>query len=940
MIRRQFPCGLKPALLLAIVLAAPIAGAEETSPNEALRQGLYQEEVKRDPEAAAKHYADIIAAEDRRRATVATAIFRLAEVRRGQRKKDEAVALYQRLLREFPQAEAEGKLAREHLEKLGGEVPAADSAAEPDAETKRLDELRKMLANSPDQVGQSGFFGQAVVADYPRVIEALLDAKQPPDDGLLVKSAVFGRRRIVELLLEKGGAGIRGGIHEALAVAVARNRPEIARVLLAAGADPNWQFERYPHGYNLGNSPFNLDGPALYQAISNHNADLVNLLLENKANPKLATNTTGETPLHGAARWRDNPALVTRLVDLSADVNALAAPPDPAKSQEPTPRSPLQAAVVSENWDIAKLLIARGADLNQADLFAPFAPGTNAGEEYHKMAARQVAFLLDAGAPVGDDLYPLISRMAPADPEGSRVKKLLANNPPPPDLTNLPDLSRWPEPARVAFLEAAVYPALARLPGVKLLFADTGVWKTVWDPTQGGEPPSAFELVWENRDAVVSLSDSAKQNREAFRHLGCVMMRPQPDGSCVEVEKHGGPDTIPLDRDMIVISRSDRGRVENDGVYQEFSRQVTAQLRQMVAFPVTLEIGGEAREIRLRGDRLVFDPTVAEAPLLNAGPLARLYLPTTGGRDGGLNVPGKLRIQRKGWADLNLTLGCTEAENFSLRRGDRIVVTESETAESLARPVDGNGTPMQPYQVVLTTPGVPFARVMGYAESGLVVGVPDPERHMEMPTLLEAIADCYAGPRWSDNNDPFAGTLVGRAPIDFMSAEEQALYRHLSGQSSAVVLSYPDFSAIRVLRIGADGKDRVIKVDLAAAMAACTDATPPEDVRKSDVALEPGDIIELPLKPDKSKPWAGLGQEEIRFLRKALDRRVFVNRNSQISQVELNYQPPRWRQTAFGLMPFPPAEGFATFRLSAVDDWLTKIEQEERRKQMERSGFG
>lgn len=939
MIRLDLPHGLKSALLLAALLAAPFAAAEETSPNEALRQGLYQEEVKRDPEAAAKHYAEIIAAEDRRRATVATAIFRLAEVRRGQGKKDEAVALYQKLLREHPTAEVEGNLAREHLEKLGGKVPAAGSAAEPDAETKRLDDLRKMLANSPDQVGQSGFFVQAVVADYPRVIEALLDAGQTPPDDLLINASAFGRRKIVGLLLEKGGAKVRSGINEALAAAVSQEKLEIARALIAAGADPNWQPESCPREYQVGsNLRFHVEGPALYHAISSHNAGLVNLLLENKADPKLAAHTTGHTPLHAAAKWGENPALVTRLLDLGADVNALTTPSDPANSQRLAPRSPLQAAVDYESLDIAKLLIARGADLKQPDLFAPFDPNINAGEEAHKKAAGQVAFLLDAGAPVGDDPYPLISRMAPADPDGSRVKKLLANNPPPPDLTNLPDLSRWPEPARAAFLEAAVYPALARLPGVKLLFADTGVWKTAWDPTQGGEPPSAFELVWENRDAVVSLSESAKQNREAFRHLGCIMMRPQPDGSCVEVEKHGGPDTIPLDRDMIVISRSDRGRVENDGVYQEFSRQVTAQLRQMVAFPVTLEIGGEAREIRLRGDRLVFDPTVAEAPLLNAGPLARLFIPTTGGHDGGLNAPGKLRIQRKGWADLNLTLGSTESEKFALRRGDRIVVTESETAESLARTVDENGKPRQPYQVVLTTPGVPFARILGVIRKDRGPG--SLPFAAELPTLLEAITDCYAGPAWSNGDYSMMSMFSENKAPDYAAADDQALFRLLSNQTPAIILPHPDFSAIRIRRLGKDGKETIIKVDLAAEIARCTDATDPAKAREADRPLQPGDIVEVPLKPAKDQPWTGLAAPEVRFFRKALTRRILVNLDNEISPMELAYQPPRWRQTAFGLLPLPPATGFATFRLSQVDMLLDKQFREEERKRMASASFG
>ena len=47
------------------------------------------------------------------RAFAASALFRLAEVRRKQDRKDDAIVLYQKLLVRFPEAETEAKLARE-----------------------------------------------------------------------------------------------------------------------------------------------------------------------------------------------------------------------------------------------------------------------------------------------------------------------------------------------------------------------------------------------------------------------------------------------------------------------------------------------------------------------------------------------------------------------------------------------------------------------------------------------------------------------------------------------------------------------------------------------------------------------------------------------------------------------------------------------------------
>jgi tetratricopeptide (TPR) repeat protein len=109
-------------LLAAACLFFPFATthAEEPALRDLLRDGLYAEEVTRDPDAAAKHYEQLLARYSEQRDFAASALFRLAEVRHKQNRKDDAIQLYQRLLAEFPNAEAETKLARENLAALGG----------------------------------------------------------------------------------------------------------------------------------------------------------------------------------------------------------------------------------------------------------------------------------------------------------------------------------------------------------------------------------------------------------------------------------------------------------------------------------------------------------------------------------------------------------------------------------------------------------------------------------------------------------------------------------------------------------------------------------------------------------------------------------------------------------------------------------------------------
>ena len=103
-------------VLLSLLLPlSPLSAEDEKELRELLRDALYTEEVTREPEAAAKQYQELLSRHDAQRAFAASALFRLAEVRRKQDRKDEAIALYQKLLARFPEAEAEGKLARENL---------------------------------------------------------------------------------------------------------------------------------------------------------------------------------------------------------------------------------------------------------------------------------------------------------------------------------------------------------------------------------------------------------------------------------------------------------------------------------------------------------------------------------------------------------------------------------------------------------------------------------------------------------------------------------------------------------------------------------------------------------------------------------------------------------------------------------------------------------
>jgi|GEM_PF-560384 len=92
---------------------------------EAVERGLAAEESGKDLAGATKAYTDAVASADARRATHATALFRLAEVQRRQGRTNEATELYRRLLVEFPDQSEMVAVARQHAEAVavasGGE---------------------------------------------------------------------------------------------------------------------------------------------------------------------------------------------------------------------------------------------------------------------------------------------------------------------------------------------------------------------------------------------------------------------------------------------------------------------------------------------------------------------------------------------------------------------------------------------------------------------------------------------------------------------------------------------------------------------------------------------------------------------------------------------------------------------------------------------------
>lgn len=101
--------------LAVLLVCGGLALAQVPDPvREAVERGLAAEESGKDIAGATKAYTDAVATADGRRATHATALFRLAEVQRRQGRTNEATELYRRLLVEFPEQTEMVAVARRH----------------------------------------------------------------------------------------------------------------------------------------------------------------------------------------------------------------------------------------------------------------------------------------------------------------------------------------------------------------------------------------------------------------------------------------------------------------------------------------------------------------------------------------------------------------------------------------------------------------------------------------------------------------------------------------------------------------------------------------------------------------------------------------------------------------------------------------------------------
>jgi ankyrin repeat protein len=322
------------------VAVAVSQGSAQNSLEDKFRMALIEEETGQQLDPAIQAYKEVIAGLDDQRKMAVTAIFHLGECYRKQGKTNEAVAQFERILRDFSEQKVVVDLAQRRCAELSP------------GRSGKVADLGFGLAISTDTMTPEEALEiqklKAYVKDSPDLINVVDNVGETP----LLKAATEGHLSVVKYLLSNGvGLNVRDrNGRTALHKASLFGHKSVVEFLLSQGADVNDRD-------NFGNTPLSL-------AVVNGSKSVVQVLLGNKANVN-AKDVWDATPLLLAVN-KGFKSIVQVLLDNEADVNVRGCynPNMPSTSESNPFYTPLHYSLMNGYLDITKLLLANKADPN------------------------------------------------------------------------------------------------------------------------------------------------------------------------------------------------------------------------------------------------------------------------------------------------------------------------------------------------------------------------------------------------------------------------------------------------------------------------------------------------------------------------------------------------------------------------------------------------
>jgi tetratricopeptide (TPR) repeat protein len=176
-------------LLTLILLVAGSAAAQDRMA-DTLRKGVVEEESQKNLGAAIQQYEAVLAQFNEGRETAATALFRMAECYRKQGNSAQAIAAYQRVVREFGD---QTKLAEQSRAVLRGTYHVGAGAAEPViSEEDRQEVLKQREARAR--------YRHTIEQEMELVKEQMRKVDQAVKDRLAPEGAVDNyKERLIQL---------------------------------------------------------------------------------------------------------------------------------------------------------------------------------------------------------------------------------------------------------------------------------------------------------------------------------------------------------------------------------------------------------------------------------------------------------------------------------------------------------------------------------------------------------------------------------------------------------------------------------------------------------------------------------------------------------------------------------------------------------------------
>ena len=904
-----------------------------------LQKALFAEEVERDLAKAAKEYELLVEEYTAARRVGVSALYRLAEVRRKQKRNEDASKLYLRIVSEFPD-DPEARLSRENLIALGVQLPAdasriPDEPENPD-ETKELRRLTMLARNGSERV-----WNEVALDGNPKVCP-------------LAKAAHHGWLRVMSFLLEehkKSGAD-QNLLEWAFCYAIDAGQLKSCQLLAKHGVDPT-ESEYY-----------------LVWVIENHHQAVGDWLLKQGVGVnvigqgEISSSTRGElTPL-GAAIAADDPEWVDRLLELGADVNYQGSEPNSVSI------SPLSIACLKGHAKLVKRLLDLGADPNSADTWLvkaelmrkPASPAKGWRPLHYAVTNSEiVSLLLAAGADAkgadADGLTPLhvaaymgeaasckllLKAGAASDPavalpwfpgragfEGLKWTPLMlavrgqypygsneveaqetieilaahgASLTPPMSAEkyrDIVDLVRNRSSLRRWLVEMVRYPEFARSNGITVSLPAASAIRILKElPGDDSSPPSLTELLLSWLEPI-PLSDESKD--QSFRMDRGFLRRDDGTGQFIkipfevlDVDSHPQlqwGDIIEFnlasrDAPANVISPPSSLWDSDDSV--ALAPQIYLKLLAKLELKVTIAWPDRPRqELTLRGGLRVYDPSRAEAPLVSPESL--------------LNLLGVSELRTKHRWQI------TRSEKY----GGAMVAPADSSRYSGIRFLDGDLLTVAPMdtqkaeefrkvsiQLLEPESGFRWSLGAGFKPSqGLSGAGNDTIKPALHPTLLQFLAEFYL-PIEASELQRFNEVINKEMDSQKWDPNEVKLAVWQSGMAPWATIRHPDLREIWIDRLGGER----ICVPLAELIAKTNEKTPREFYHQADIELKPGDIVEIRLLPDHEKErWQGFDPKTTQFIQKALnyDLKIVLEGEKQQSH-HVQWSPPHWFETSAG----------------------------------------